>query len=68
MLTNSAGETSPPDLGKVENSRPPDPSGPRLVRSASLFDCSATRAFLGEAPVHWRSNLRLMLKEEAQLG
>jgi dTDP-4-dehydrorhamnose reductase len=34
----------------------------------SLLDCSATRAFLGDAPVHWRENLRLMLKEEAQLG
>jgi dTDP-4-dehydrorhamnose reductase len=34
----------------------------------SLLDCSATRAFLGDAPVHWRDNLRLMLKEEAQLG
>ena len=34
----------------------------------SLLDCSATRAFLGEQPVPWRENLRLMLKEEAQLG
>lgn len=34
----------------------------------SLLDCSATRAFLGDAPVHWRTNLRLMLEEEAKLG
>lgn len=34
----------------------------------SLLDCHATRAALGEEPVHWRTNLRLMLKEEAQLG
>lgn len=34
----------------------------------SLLDCSATRAFLGDAPVHWRTNLRLMLEEEARLG
>ncbi|MEQ5789348.1 dTDP-4-dehydrorhamnose reductase [Erythrobacter sp. NFXS35] len=34
----------------------------------SLLDCSATRAFLGEAPVPWRANLRLMLEEEARLG
>lgn len=34
----------------------------------SLLDCSATRAFLGDAPVPWRENLRLMLKEEATLG
>ena len=34
----------------------------------SLLDCRATRAALGEEPVHWRTNLRLMLKEEAQLG
>ncbi len=34
----------------------------------SLLDCSATRAILGDAAVHWRHNLRLMLKEEAQLG
>lgn len=34
----------------------------------SLLDCSKTRDFLGDAPVHWRDNLRLMLKEEARLG
>jgi dTDP-4-dehydrorhamnose reductase len=34
----------------------------------SLLDCSATRAFLGDAPVAWRDNLCLMLKEEAKLG
>lgn len=34
----------------------------------SLLDCSATRAALGDDAVHWRANLRLMLKEEAQLG
>jgi len=34
----------------------------------SLLDCSATRAFLGDLPVHWRTNLRMMLEEEARLG
>lgn len=34
----------------------------------SLLDSSATRAALGEAYVHWRTNLRIMLKEEAALG
>ncbi|OBV11202.1 dTDP-4-dehydrorhamnose reductase [Erythrobacter dokdonensis] len=34
----------------------------------SLLDCSATRTFLADAPVHWRTNLRLMLEEEAKLG
>lgn len=34
----------------------------------SLLDCSATRALLGDAPVPWRENLRLMLEEEAKLG
>lgn len=34
----------------------------------SLLDCSATRALIGDAPVPWRENLRLMLKEEAKLG
>ncbi len=34
----------------------------------SLLDCSKTRELLGDAPVHWRTNLRLMLKEEASLG
>jgi dTDP-4-dehydrorhamnose reductase len=34
----------------------------------SLLDCRATRAALGEEAVHWRTNLRLMLEEEAQLG
>ncbi|MFL0671128.1 MAG: dTDP-4-dehydrorhamnose reductase [Erythrobacter sp.] len=34
----------------------------------SLLDCRATRAVLDDEPVHWRTNLRLMLKEEAKLG
>jgi dTDP-4-dehydrorhamnose reductase len=34
----------------------------------SLLDCSATRAYLGDQPVPWRTNLRLMLEEEAKLG
>jgi dTDP-4-dehydrorhamnose reductase len=34
----------------------------------SVLDCSATRAALGEEPVHWRTNLRAMLKEEASFG
>jgi dTDP-4-dehydrorhamnose reductase len=34
----------------------------------SLLDCSATRAFIGDPPVPWRDNLRLMLEEEAKLG
>jgi dTDP-4-dehydrorhamnose reductase len=34
----------------------------------SLLDCSDTRAFLGDASVPWRDNLRLMLKEEAKRG
>lgn len=34
----------------------------------SLLDCRATRAALGAEPVHWRTNLRLMLDEEAKLG
>jgi len=34
----------------------------------SLLDCSATRDVLGDAPVHWRSNLRAMLREERANG
>jgi dTDP-4-dehydrorhamnose reductase len=34
----------------------------------SLLDCRATRAFLGDTPVAWRTNLRLMLDEEVKLG
>lgn len=34
----------------------------------SLLDCSATRTYLGEDAFHWRTNLRLMLMEEAKLG
>ncbi|MEL7319120.1 MAG: dTDP-4-dehydrorhamnose reductase [Pseudomonadota bacterium] len=33
----------------------------------SLLDCSKTREALGYAAVHWRENLRLMLKQEASL-
>lgn len=34
----------------------------------SLLDCRATRAILGDEAVHWRTNLRAMLKEEANFG
>lgn len=34
----------------------------------SLLDSSATHAALGSQPVHWRTHLRLMLKEEQALG
>lgn len=34
----------------------------------SVLDCRATRAFLDDQPMHWRSNLRTMLKEEQALG
>lgn len=34
----------------------------------SLLDCTATRALLGDAGVPWRTNLRLMLEEEARGG
>jgi dTDP-4-dehydrorhamnose reductase len=34
----------------------------------SLLDCRETRDMLGNAPVHWRTNLRTMLKEEKALG
>lgn len=34
----------------------------------ALLDCCATRAVLHDKPVHWRTNLRLMLQEEAKLG
>ena len=34
----------------------------------SLLDSSATRAKLGQEPVHWRTNLRAMLKQEQARG
>ena len=34
----------------------------------SLLDCRATREILDAPAVHWRDNLRLMLKEESSLG
>lgn len=36
--------------------------------SFSVLDASATRALLGDAQVHWRTNLKTMLKEEKALG
>ncbi|MEO1731954.1 MAG: dTDP-4-dehydrorhamnose reductase [Pseudomonadota bacterium] len=34
----------------------------------SLLDCRETLSMLGDEPVHWRTNLRAMLKEEVALG
>jgi dTDP-4-dehydrorhamnose reductase len=36
--------------------------------SFAALDCSATRAFLGDSPMDWRVNLRLMLSAEKALG
>lgn len=36
--------------------------------SFSVLDVSETRTLLGDAHVHWRSNLKTMLKEEKALG
>lgn len=36
--------------------------------SFSVLDVSATRALLGDTQVHWRTNLKTMLKEEKALG
>ena len=34
----------------------------------SLLDCTKTRNLLGDGWTHWRTNLRLMLRQEAALG
>ena len=36
--------------------------------SFSVLDVSGTRALLGDAHVHWRTNLKAMLKQEKTLG
>lgn len=36
--------------------------------SFSVLDVSSTRSLLGDAHVHWRTNLKTMLKEEKALG
>lgn len=36
--------------------------------SFSVLDVSATRTLLGDAHVHWRTNLKTMLKEEKTIG
>ena len=58
-------------LARVPTIRPiatADYPTPAQRPAFSLLDCSATRAALSEEPVHWRTNLRLMLEEEVQLG
>lgn len=58
-------------LARVPKIRPistTDYPTPALRPAFSLLDCRATRAALEDQPVHWRTNLRLMLNEEAKLG
>ncbi|WP_299194662.1 dTDP-4-dehydrorhamnose reductase [uncultured Erythrobacter sp.] len=56
---------SPPKIRPITSAEYPTPA---RRPSFSLLDCSATRRLIGDAPVHWRENLRTMLKEEASLG
>lgn len=54
-----------PDIKPITTADYPTPA----KRPAfSLLDCSKTRAALGDEPVHWRTNLRAMLAEEAKLA
>jgi dTDP-4-dehydrorhamnose reductase len=58
-------------LARVPSIRPistADYPTPARRPAFSLLDSSATRSLLGEEPVHWRSNLRLMLRAESQGG
>ena len=61
------------DLGLLNAEIPirPIPSSayptPAARPGFSLLDCSTTRSALGDEAVHWRVNLRKMLKEEADL-
>ena len=41
---------------------------PAVRPAFSLLDSAATRDAAGVAPIHWRENLRHMLKEVQQLG
>jgi dTDP-4-dehydrorhamnose reductase len=58
-------------IGRMPRIRPittADYPTPAHRPAFSLLDCRATRDLLGDQPVHWRENLRLMLNEEAKLG
>ena len=61
-------------LGLLEKEIPINPIAtsqyptPAKRPAFSLLDCSKTRAILGDNHIHWRHNLRRMLKEEKALG
>lgn len=58
-------------LGRVPAIQPittADYPTPAKRPAFSLLDCRTTRAVLGDEPIHWRAQLRLMLKEERALG
>ena len=54
-----------PTINPITTAEYPTPAGRPAY---SLLDCSKTRDLLGDNPIHWRTNLRLMLKEEQALG
>lgn len=56
------------DLPKINPITSSDYPTPAARPAFSLLDCRSTLSLLGEEPVHWRANLRAMLKEEAALG
>ena len=57
--------TAIPSIRPIATSDYPTPASRPAF---SLLDCTKTRELLGQTPVHWRTNLRKMLKEEASLG
>lgn len=54
-----------PNIKPIRSAEYPTPA---VRPSFSLLDCRATREALNQPAVHWRENLRAMLKEEASLG
>lgn len=54
-----------PEIKPISSAEYPTPA-PRPA--ISLLDCSSTRNLLGDAHIHWRKNLRHMLRAEKLLG
>ncbi|GAA0762438.1 dTDP-4-dehydrorhamnose reductase [Erythromicrobium ramosum] len=71
LITGASGQLGGGLIERMPTIQPITPSEDEATTgrpSFAVLDYSETRAFLGDGPIDWHSNLRLVLNAEKALG